>query len=145
MLPTSKFATPLLMLLVCHETFFWYKNLVLGSGACNRGHRPGKEGRDRGRDSSWWRAPGGEDPRCVREAGPQVQVVRRRHRAVRGGGRGHGRRWKQVDAVFYLFAMRMEGFSFLQETTFVALGFFLNSLFLELYDPPYVIDKNRII
>ena len=37
---------------------------------------------------------------------------------------------------FYLFAMRMEGFSFLQETTFVALGFFLNSLFLELYAPP---------
>ena len=116
---------------------FLKKNLDLGSGAWNRGHRPGKEGRDRGRGSSWWRgAPGGEDPRCVREAGPQVQVVRRRHRAVRGGGRGHGRRWKQVGEVFYLFVMRMEGFSFLQDTTFVALGFFLNSLFLELYVPP---------
>ena len=42
MVPTSKLATPLLMLLVCHETFIWFKKLVLGSGAWNRGHRPGK-------------------------------------------------------------------------------------------------------
>ena len=61
-----------------------------------------------------------------------MQVVRGRHRAVRGGGRGHGRRWKQVDAVFYLFAMRMEGFSFLQGTHFVAF----REPFLELYVPP---------
>ena len=36
---------------------------------------------------------------------------------------------------FYLFAMRMEGFSFLRGTHFVVLGSFLSNLFLELYIP----------